>query len=76
MKEREAAEKAINEERKRRERERAEADERIRKEKEDAERRVQIEREKAEAEKATYETNMIKCPFCHRTFNLGQAEGG
>ena len=61
-------------------------EEKVRKEKEEAERKIklaqarfhelQIEREKADAEKAAYEANMIKCPFCNRSFNLGQARRG
>lgn len=87
-KEREAAERAIKEEQERRKQELAaerEKAELAQKEKEEAERKNQAELEKrekeiasakakAEAEKAAYKANMIECPFCHKSFNLGQVK--
>ena len=81
-KEREAAEQAIREEQERRERELAAERAKAEKERAEAEEKqyaieekARKEREEAEAEKAAYEASMIECPFCHRSFNLGQAKG-
>jgi len=68
-KEREVAEYTINEERKKRERDLA--DERAKAEKE----RCAYE-EKVKKEKEAVEASMIKCPFCHKSFNLKQVRGG
>ena len=50
-----------------------EAERKIQIEREGAEERLRVELEKAEVEKAAYKTNVITCPFCHKTFKLEQA---
>jgi len=65
-KEREAAARTINEEREKHERDLAA-------ERSEAEEKRRAFEEKAKKEKEAVESRIIKCPFCRKSFNLGQA---